>query len=356
YAFVGNNSRRFYVYYPELDSWVSKCSIPFGYYDGRIRKKGVRKGASLAFGEDSLGREVIYALKGNNTTEFWKYDIATDNWNQLSDIRIGNQIYKIKPGSCISYTPCDSKYVFLLVGSSRNCDFLVYNITTGYWKNKGNVPDSNQFKEGSCMVAVRDSVFILKGGGKTNAFYLYDIKNDTWYLRESLPTVHPQVGKSKKVKAGASLAYNSFNNKLYAFKGGKTQEFWEYDISLNEWRALDTIPKANSAIYYGGCLACYKGRVYALKGNGTKEFWCYAPQTSFSGNSLLNKRYLINPNKLSLDFQKGTVKIYSADGRLIKFLDDKTNMIESTLPAGVYFILRTNLHNRFNRSKFVKVN
>ncbi|MEO0072011.1 MAG: MBL fold metallo-hydrolase [candidate division WOR-3 bacterium] len=350
YAFTGNNTVWFYQYNPELDSWFQKRDIPLGYFNGQLKNKKVRSGASLAFGEDSLARKVIYALKGNNTPEFWKYDIATDSWIQLSNVQIGGYLYPIKQGSSLCYSSTDSKYVFLLIGSSKRRDFLAYNVVKNHWKRESNLPDSN-FKAGSCMTIVRDSIFVLKGKGRTNSFYMYDIRNNTWYQRESLPSVHPYVGRGRKVNAGASLTFNVLTNKLYAFKGGRTQEFWEYDISSNRWQALETIPRATSGVADGGALATCNGLVYGLKGNKTQEFWCYVPELNcFDSSSPQTNNFESKSNKIS---ENSPVKIYSADGRLIKAIKSPPMMSKYSIPSGVYFIIHFSDGN-ITRTKFIR--
>lgn len=63
YAFLGNNSQQFWRYDVAGDSWTQMASTP----------AGVNAGASLATNGTS-----IYALQGNNATGFWEYNVATN--------------------------------------------------------------------------------------------------------------------------------------------------------------------------------------------------------------------------------------------------------------------------------------
>jgi hypothetical protein len=69
----------FYGYRLDSNLWFSKASLPLTGSAGR--KKKVKDGAGLAF----HGR-VVYALKGGNTNEFWKYYADSDRWVQLEDV------------------------------------------------------------------------------------------------------------------------------------------------------------------------------------------------------------------------------------------------------------------------------
>jgi hypothetical protein len=54
--------------------WSTLASVPSG-----IKGKMVKDGGALV-GRDIGGRAYVYALKGNNTCEFYRYDVAGDFW------------------------------------------------------------------------------------------------------------------------------------------------------------------------------------------------------------------------------------------------------------------------------------
>jgi competence protein ComEC len=349
YALIGNNTREFFKYQPQQNSWTRQEPIPYSTYQGIVKQKAVKKGGALTFGKDAQGKSVLYALKGNSTSEFWRYNISENSWTQLPNIKIGSVEYKIKAGSSICYAETDSPQVFVLLGSDKNFSFLVFNIFNNTWQKRHDASGPKKFLDGSCLVSVRDTIFTLKSG--TNEFFGYDIRNDTWFTRKNLPDTHPSIKKRKKVKAGASLTFDIIRNGLYAFKGGNTQEFWFYDVNLNDWVPLDTIPKSSSAVYHGASLAAFNGAVYALKGNNTKEFWRYTPRTPLK--DLLRKSASEVPNFISHSpFLRDIIKIYSHDGRLIKVVNDYNELRAIKLPSGVYFIKENN--QKSSTANFIK--
>lgn len=354
YALIGNNSRYFYRYNPDSNTWQNRKDMPYGYYNGELKTKAVKKGSALTFGEDSSGNKVIYALKGNNTREFWKYWVEQDSWIQLIDILN----HSIKGGSSIAYAGLnpDSKYVFVLKGMDKSFDFRAYNIITGQWDVKRNAPageDSKTFKDGSCIITVRDSLYAIKGGAKYNEFYCYDIRRDTWFKLNSIPEIHPDIRRNKKIKAGGSLTFDANTNIIYAIKGGGTQEFWCYDITTNNWTPKETIPKdppsnTHSVIKAGGSLTALSGTIYALKGNKTKEFWQYTPAATDETKNINGISNISNQSQSDATFNHNqfdnvTITIYNVAGQVIKkenipslFSFDKLNF-----SPGVYFIYIT---------------
>ncbi|OYD17411.1 hypothetical protein CH330_00270, partial [candidate division WOR-3 bacterium JGI_Cruoil_03_51_56] len=66
------------------DSWYSQelNGMPlYGLHSGRIKKKKSKDGGSGAWYESE-----IYALKGGNTQQFWKYIAAQDTWQELDTV------------------------------------------------------------------------------------------------------------------------------------------------------------------------------------------------------------------------------------------------------------------------------
>jgi|GEM_PF-1107918 len=280
YALKGNNTLEFYKYNISQDTWFSCCSIPFG-----ADRKRVKQGGSLCYN----GENIIYALKGGNTQEFWAYDIVSDSWVTQKDVPLGGG-KKIKGGAGLVYAQKgDSSFVFCLKGNKTR-EFYAYYIQGDTWLKRKEAPagpSQKGFDKGSCLACDgNNTIYLLKA--KYNEFYAYDMAGDSWLTKKTMP-IQTAWGK-KKVKDGGSMTFAE-SGIIYAFKGGNTQEFWSYSVLLDTWILLDTIPKgpSNKKIKSGGSLAYALGSIYALKGNNTLEFWEYIPTFGFSTNSFLPK-------------------------------------------------------------------
>ena len=84
YALKGNVTCEFCRYNTATDDWTARESIPAIGWSGR--KKVVRKASALAAAEGK-----VYAAKGGNTSEWWAYAPTTNTWAQLSDVPSGAQ-------------------------------------------------------------------------------------------------------------------------------------------------------------------------------------------------------------------------------------------------------------------------
>lgn len=272
YALKGNNTCDFYSYDASSDQWNSEQEIPFLDLDSVIIKRKVKAGGALTYGDSK-----IFAIKGINTKEFWKYDLLQDSWLRRKPIR---STKFLKGGSCLTYY---NGSVYCLVGNSSKFEFFRYDVQQDSWTKLSSAPAGRfykRFRDGSCMTAASNGkIYVLKGGSRLNEFYVYDINSDIWQEKESLPYFHPLIRKKSRVKSGGAIAYDN-QHSLYALKGGGKNEFWQYNILTGQWLALETIPRLNrrSVPKAGASLAYLNGQVWLLKGNKTREFWCY--QTS----------------------------------------------------------------------------
>jgi hypothetical protein len=169
YCATGNNSLTFVRYDIGADTWARCPDVPFI----PIRRRSCRYGTDMVYDGDSI----IYLLKGNNTTEVWKYYPAFDSWylTPLDQVSlIGNRNRRVKAGGAITY--------------------------------------------------LNSNLYVLKGGN-TQEFWSYPVGvRDSWVRRSDIPIA--LTGKRTKVKRGAALA--ATNSAIFCLKGSYVYEFWEY--------------------------------------------------------------------------------------------------------------------------------
>jgi len=362
YAFKGNNTREFYVYYINNDSWENLETIP----DYLIYRKRVGKGASLTYNKFSNPHR-IYAIKGNNTLELWEYNVETNSWSYKSNAPLGPTNKKLKGGAGIVFNKQGNQtYLYLLKGNNTN-EFYCYHFQSDAWiTNLEQAPlgiNAKKFKDGSSItITPNNKIYALKGGAKYNEFYCYDIAQDTWVELESVPRYNPLTRKKTKVKDGAAICYNEDDNSIYAIKGGNSQDFWKYNIEQNIWSLLDTVPlwQYRKKIGSGGALVFANNKIYALKGNKTNEFWSYDP--SFAPSFIINNDpqnlSICNlKNKISLQDNPTPVfiQIYNTSGQLIKTVNGYYNKkdLQTNLQPGIYFIRIYNQRHTFTEKSII---
>ncbi len=274
WALKGNNTGEFYRFDIAADTWARLETLGVN----PARRKSVKKGGALAADDSS-----VYALKGNNTQEFWRYCIAGDSWRALADVPLGPSRKKPKGGAGLAFGITDSgeARVYALKGNRSN-EFWAYRVAADSWLQCPDVPPGGTSKglsDGSASTCGNGAVWVLKGG--TNEFYRYLPDQGTWETLEPMPMFGP-VGGRRKAKAGTSIAFAG--DRIYALKGG-TADLWCYWPEARTWTALDPMPTLPSGRYTkaGGAICYAGGAAWALKGNKTMEFWRYEPGMLIAG-------------------------------------------------------------------------
>lgn len=361
YAFKGNNTNEFYCYDIIEDNWTEQETIPM--YGRNGKKKRIKDGGSLCYDHGYY----IYAIKGNNTPEFWRFNIETDSWTELKEVPFGTSSKPRKPkkGSCIAFVPQSpvENYIYLLK-ANNTFEFYAYWIEQDSWIAKPDAPlglSEKKFKNGSCITFDPDNNYIWVLKGKKNELFVYDITNDIWIEgKPNLPLIGPTTGKKKKAKDGASMAYNTATQKIYALKGGNTNEFWYHTPGEDTWHPLDDVPSGTKRVKHGGALVYANGHIYALRGNKTTDFFIYNFGSGIGIEEKEEPKFYrsmqgismqIYPNpfseKTKIEYSINgsidkkspiTIKLYNAAGRMERLL------VNDLLPSGTY-TLDLNLHN-----------
>jgi hypothetical protein len=269
YAFKGNNTNEFYRYNIMSNSWLTLDTIPF--FNRSMKRKGVKKGATLAAGPGGK----IYAAKGNSTLDWWEYAPGTGGrgvWTQKADVPAGAKNVKEGCGSA-SVRLGGVDYIYLLKGSGTY-EFYRYDAAADAWVTMPGAPlgGGRPYKTGSALTSDgTNMVWALKG--TYHEFFGFDVAGQSWTTRENLPFGFSR----KKAKDGAGLAHDEDN--LYCLKGGNTNELWVFETAANRWWLGDPmgVSPAGRRVKNGGALAAATGRsaLYAFRGNNTLEFWSY---------------------------------------------------------------------------------
>ena len=274
YAARGNKTPDFYSYDIAKDSWAVKPAWPNG-----AEAKPPAKGSVST----PVNSGVFYAAKGNSTQGFWKYNTASDSWTPLANVPLGVTNKKVKGGGDLVLDGT-SGIAYFLKGYKN--EFWMYNTANDSWRALANAP-GDKYGMGSWL-ALKDS-FIYCHMAKTHQFSIYNIKTGAWSSAGTGMPLVGRMGKSKKSKDGGSAIW--WENSLYALKGGNTQEFWRYTVSdtgPGTWTELDTVPLVGRGgtkkkkVKAGGDITVVvpsgKGMpadLPALKGNKTNELWIY---------------------------------------------------------------------------------
>jgi hypothetical protein len=273
-----------------ITPWGQRENIPLG-----TRRRKVKSG--------SLVRNVLdghlYAMKGSNTNEFWRYRIADDEWESLPSMPTTPSNTKAKDGCDLAFDPNHgvAGRIWAIKGGNRP-DFYYFDVETNTWHQARsailNDPTGRRSykppKKGAGIAYVPPgprgsgtdgSVFCMPGNASLQ-FWRYDIARDSWSYclddRGEIIDIPRHPLKYVTVKAGGDMVFDGMQ-KLYITKGAATAEVYGLDVDTMRWTdTLDDrtlIGPTGRTVKAGGAIGYHQGRVYVLKGGNTREFWGY---------------------------------------------------------------------------------
>lgn len=216
YALQGGGTQGFYRFdasNPNPGTWTALTNTGFN----------VSNGGSIIFLNGN-----IYALIGNNTKTFLRYNVTAGTWSAMAQVPGA-----VKGGGSLA---TDGTNVYALRGNGQK-SFYRYNVTTNTWTTLANLP--NNVNDGGALRYANGAFYALQGN-KTKNFYRYNIGSNTW-------TALAQT--SANVSVGGALAFDGIY--IYAFFGNSTTNYQRYDLTTNTWSALVAAPVA---VNYGGAL------------------------------------------------------------------------------------------------------
>ncbi len=287
YVLRGNATTAFYKQDVTTGIWTQLSDIPLA-----------ANGAVMEWD----GNDAIYVIRGSASTTFYKYTISTNSWSAAID----QPIYTFTTGATI--TRIGTMYYMGIGGGSTT--MLSFNSTyestsdgNDAWSTLQTSPYA--FSQGSGLVTDGNGS-LWQVSGSSTGFAKYSIASDTWNTTIAAPALAPYfIGYSSN-----NAIYR--NNHIYTFTSydfqanGEAKHFiWSYDIAADKWEKIDNATEFWS---YTGAVAYDRSRyAYLIQGYGN----------GVSGTSAL-VRYDLELNKfypetppLPLD------RLYQADGEVI---------------------------------------
>jgi len=273
------NGLQFYEYDLDTNIWTRLADSPqtVGYGGGTVN------------GPNGY----IYATRGNNSTDFYRYSIANNTW----DTGISSVPLTIGYGSSLVYD--GTQYIYVLRGNGSDY-FWRYDTLADTWESLSRVDygaptitANNAASTGGCLAIDKTNKLIYSIQGNSQpGFSVYNIDTDQW---TGIPSVPILTGD------GASLAFDDINGGLYLTPGNYYPYLYKYDPLEGEWTQLSNSPLGFG---YGGVISPVQGFLYAIRASGTNGFYKYDIEKDswlmpkrglfgreFEGSSLFNTYY-----------------------------------------------------------------
>ena len=164
YTIRGNNTKSFYEYDIDTNSWSTLASI--------TSTSNVDEGADIAYPGSG---DYIYVLVGALSSEFWRYSISGDSWTQLA-----NTPSTVRAGGSLAIV---GNYIYAFRGNNTT-SFWRYDITqtpgVDSWNTGLDPADAPaNVRSGGNLVSDGTNVYATRGAG-TSEFWRYNVVGDTW--------------------------------------------------------------------------------------------------------------------------------------------------------------------------------
>jgi len=241
YALRGKNTTDFWRYSISSNSWTSMASTP----------ASVELGATMVY----TGGDYIYAVGGGDTTDFWRYSISSNSWTSMASLPDICGLFYNCP---LVYTGGD--YIYGFIGSLDKV--YKYSISSNTWTEVGEMPFDLAYSAAAVYTG-GDYIFVVPGKYSV-AFWRYSISSNSWTQMADLPQ-NPGCNGTSAVYTGGDYIYMIF---------GCSNTFARYSISQNTWKTLSSTP---DNVSYGGSLIYTGDFMYVLQGGDKTGFWRYTP-------------------------------------------------------------------------------
>jgi len=274
YAIVGDADAKKVNFY-KLDysdfQWKTDGHFQGSHFNGNLGFSVAIDGNIAVAGSPLHSHSRIFRFQGNNTAVFQEYKIGTDSWVDLAAFAGG----PVNDGGALTHA---GNFIYGFQGG--NNAFYAYDIANNSWSQLANTP--TDLDAGAAMVYNNDTtnphLYALRGNGTTD-FWKYDINANTWSTGSPMPGA---IGYGGSIVIGTS-------NLAYALRDNGSTDFYVADATATSWVALPTsVPEDVGA---GGALAYNGGNFYILIGNNTPRLYAYNrgfnawyPRTDAPGN------------------------------------------------------------------------
>lgn len=255
YVLVGANNNLFRMYNPETDTWTALPVAP----------NTVSYGGGLSEGPQGY----LYALRGINTTEFWRYKITDEaTGDGIWSTEVTSAPLTIGYGASMVYD--GSQYIYVTRGNGTDT-FWRYDTSSDEWSNLDGVdfgvPSSsitNAINRSADMTIDRANGLIYATQGNFNkGFSVYNIHTGTWQILPDTPTLPYD---------GSAIEFDPVSNAVYFTAGYSTTGFYKFDVATQEWSQLAETP---SSMLYGAGIHLIDRSIYTFRGGNTQSFYRY---------------------------------------------------------------------------------
>jgi hypothetical protein len=227
-------------------------------------------GIAAAMGLVGAPIDLVFALRGGKTTDFWQYSISQNTWTPLPNtpapVGDGSGIVEIfNHNSC---APGANRFSLAALRGDNSTDFWIFDINANTWCTRPGTPAPVGPGGAIAQLQRIGKIYALRGGA-TTTFWSFD-SNGVWqHLADTPGPVNAGGGL-----VGINYGTHSQRDVLYALQGGGSTAIWKYDVATDKWtHQADTPAPVGSG---GGITSPNSGKegtLVVLQGGGSTAVW-----------------------------------------------------------------------------------
>src|SRR5215831_4928989 len=168
--------------------------------------------------------DLVYALRGGGTSDFWQYRISQDLWTVLpsTPAPVGDGGGIVEVASFRFCAPGPSHFDLAVVRGAETTDFWFFDISAASWCKGPDIPAPVGSGGAIAQLQGHGRIYVLRGGGTAD---FWSIGQDNQWKK--LANTPGPVGEG-----GALVGINSGSSDvLYALQGGGSTAVWRYDVA-----------------------------------------------------------------------------------------------------------------------------
>jgi hypothetical protein len=233
FAFAGDGSASFFATGTACDSpaVLANAPAPLG------------AGAALTTAPGLVGSpsDLVFALRGAGSTDFWQYSISRNVWTAMAPTPApagdgAALIEVLQVFSCGSGSPSAHYQIAALRGGGTS-DFWCFDINSNTWVTGAFSALPAAVGPGASLAQLQHlgRIYALRGGGTSD---FWGLQSGKWVKLASTPG---PVGDGGGL-AGINYGTDSQRDELFALQGGDSNAVWKYDVSTDTWTQAGDIP------------------------------------------------------------------------------------------------------------------
>lgn len=226
----------------------------------------------------------LYMMIGNRNSDFWRFNPDVNTWLKLADTPSG-MYYN---GAMTYY----AGYIYMINGDDGQIatdatnKFWRYDVANNTWQEMASAPApfgaTGLSYGGSDLESGNNGFIYAVQGNGANGFWIYNIAGNAWTVGPPTPDPISSSSTHALTYSSQTFTQNSITHCtagcLFANPGASAQNWWHFDISLNQWYSSTNTPAGHTT---GNSYASdpSTGAIYTIRGNSAVAFDRYLPTT-----------------------------------------------------------------------------